>query len=602
VKWKLGLGAVAAAAVGILRFAVLKDTQAKWLILIFGYWLVAATTGLFGILLWRRLRAIDWSKQFWRTHTAGLICVLACSIFLQVNEQRGYKVLFDEYVIAGVARNMHFNREATFPARAHYFNGRLLVFESGIDKRPFFFAFLVSLVHDLTGYHEANVFYLNAVLAATLLALVYFLGYRIGGVRYGCLGVLLLTTLPLLAQNATGAGFEVVNMVMICVLLLAGADYLQSPGAKGLDLFVLTGVLLAQARYESILYVLVVGAAVLVKWWRTREIQLTWLSATAPLWLIIPLLVNEVGLDDPTRFQLKAGQKAFALANLPDNLNHALYYLFNWDIDSTNSFLLSALGMIALVFLVWLLAKNFVRNLRTGGDDLILTFAGMVVGSNIVIALTYFWGHWDDVMVSRFSLPLQLMLALAVLRVTREFFKQRAVPWPALFAVWAWIFLVTAPAEARHFASSDIVTVQEYNWYHDYLAKKSPAETLSVVSSSIAPILQNYPAISVDEAKAAQWQLKACLEGEFYREVLVLQRFQIDKQTGKLFEIGPSQLGDKFVLQTLAERRVRPDIISRISRLIDVKEKVKPPARFEAEKLPFKDDEELVGHLLRKLP
>ncbi len=114
--------------------------------------------------------------------------------------------------------------------------------------------------------------------------------------------------------------------------------------------------------------------------------------------------------------------------------------------------------------------------------------------------------------------------------------------------------------------------------------------------------MQGYPAISIDAAKASKWQLKACLEGEFYREIIVLQRFQIDSKTGKLVEKGPSQLGDGFVLETLAELHARPNVFSRISRFIDVKGEVKPPPHFDEEKPPFEDDAVLVGHLLRKLP
>lgn len=602
LRWKSALMVLAVAGLGGVRFVFLSDSQAMWWILKLGYWLIAGTTAWFGLLLWKRLGLIDWPKMFGQNHRVGLLCVLVCALFLQVHEKRGYKVLFDEFVIAGVAHNMHFDREASFPARAHYFSGQLVTFESGVDKRPFFFAFLLSLVHDLTGYREANVFYLNAGLAAVLLLLVYFSGFSFGGARLGCLGVLLLTGLPLLAQNATGGGFELINLVMICALFLTGVDYLRSPGITGLDLFVFTAVLLAQARYESILYVLVVPAVVLCKWLRTRCVGLTWGSALAPLLLLAPLLVNKVILDDPSRFQTKPGQPAFALANLSDNLSHAIYYLFAPSFDSTNSVLLSAAGVIALVFLIALLGRGCIRVMREGGADMVLVCILVIILANTLLELCYFWGYWDDPLVARFSLPFQLMMVLAILRVTREFLKHRILPWSALAVAGAWLLFVTTPAEVHHFTSVDNVTCQEYAWFHEYLAKKSPATTLSVVGSSLAPILQNFPAISTEQAKARKWQLKACLEGEFYQEIIVLQRFEIDIKTGKLVESGPGQVGDGFVLQTLAERRLRPYIIARISRLVDVKDGLTPPPHFDEEKPPFKDGTALFTHLVRKLP
>jgi hypothetical protein len=601
-RWQMTLAVLAVGLVGSARFILLNDQETKWLVAKLGYWLIAATVVLYGFFLWKRFRMINWSKEYWKTHRAGLACVVIGALFLQVHEPRGYKLLFDEFAIAGVARNMHFDREATVPSSAHYFNGRLFVADGIVDKRPFFFAFLLSLTHDLTGYRETNAFYLNAGLATILLLLIYGLGFRLGGIRIGCLGVLLFVGLPLLAQNATGSGVELLNLVMICALLLVAADYLQSPGRNGLDLLVMTVVLLSQARYESILYTLIVPVVVLYKWWRTGRIGLTLFSAVSPLFLLPPLLVNKVFLDQPAFFQTKPGEVVFAWAHLPDNLAHAVYYLFTPGLNSTNSLLLSTAGVVALVFLGLLLGRNFVRGKNARCDDMVLTLILVVVLANTIIAQCYYWGHWDDPLATRFSLPLQLMMTVAVLRVTREFLVQRLLPWQALFVAGAWIVLVAAPIDARRYVDMGNVTCREYAWFHDYLAKKSPAETLSVMSSPIGPILQNYPAISFDHAKMSKWQIKACLEGEFYHEILVMQRFKIDEKTGKLFESGSSQLGDEFVLQTLAETHFRPNIISRISRLVDVKGELKPPPDFEKEKPPFKDEDAFVSHLLNKLP
>lgn len=62
----------------------------------------------------------------------------------------------------------------------------------------------MSVLHDLTGYRPENVFALNTVLTFGLLGLAYLTGRNIGGRGAGAVAVLLLTSLPLLAQNATG--------------------------------------------------------------------------------------------------------------------------------------------------------------------------------------------------------------------------------------------------------------------------------------------------------------------------------------------------------------------------------------------------------------
>jgi hypothetical protein len=52
------------------------------------------------------------------------------------------------------------------------------VIDTFLDKRPYFFSFLIALLHDLTGYRLENVFVLNAALTLATLAAVYWLSAR----------------------------------------------------------------------------------------------------------------------------------------------------------------------------------------------------------------------------------------------------------------------------------------------------------------------------------------------------------------------------------------------------------------------------------------
>src|SRR5437899_6364300 len=97
-------------------------------------------------------------------------------------------------------------------------------------------------------------------MAVILLSFIYAIGVRFGGIRLGCFGVLLIAGLPLLAQNATGGGSDLINIVMIYLLYFSGSYYYRSQETKGLNSFILVAALLAQVRYESILYVLIVPA------------------------------------------------------------------------------------------------------------------------------------------------------------------------------------------------------------------------------------------------------------------------------------------------------------------------------------------------------
>jgi hypothetical protein len=594
---------IAAAALVLgARFFIIEPLTAVAWITKYGYWAVALTFIWFAVLSVKQLPAKEEVLKLGKAHRAGLLCVLLAGVFFQVHEPREFKILYDEFAISGVARNMHFDREATYPGRAHYFDGHLIVSACGVDKRPCFFPFLISLVHDLTGYRPENVFYLNAGLAVILLLLVYAFGAASGGTRLGCLGVLILTGLPLIAQNATDGGYELANLVMILLLYFSGSRYYRSPGVQGLNLFILTAVLLAQVRYESILYVLVVPALVLCKWCQEKKITLTWMAAISPALLIAPLLVNEVFSATPGYFQTNPGQPFFSLQYLLDNSIVAIYYMFYQSLGNTNSVLLSVTGLFGAAGFLFLTRKNIKQWFWQRTEDLVLFFIFIVTCVNTGLALCVFWGHWNDPMVARFSLPLQLLMVVLTLRSTARLLGARPLPKWTLYFAGIWIVLFAAPASARLNQTNRSISAREYSWLFEYLARKDPATTLTICGSSIAPILYNMPAIAIDRAGAVRWKIKTCLDEGVYREIIVLQRFQIDCKSGKYLETGQTRLGEGFKLETIAEKKFHPDMISRISRVVDVDITGMPKPPGLERRNQFNDDRDYDFYLMSRFP
>ena len=109
--------------------------------------------------------------------------------------------------------SMHFSRTVLTPFRGSDIQGAYVIIEGMMDKRQLFFPFLVSILHDLIGYRPSNAFVLNGILVFVFLPLVNAAGRRLAGRMAGWLGVVLFAGLPLLAQNATGGGFELLNIL-----------------------------------------------------------------------------------------------------------------------------------------------------------------------------------------------------------------------------------------------------------------------------------------------------------------------------------------------------------------------------------------------------
>lgn len=588
---QLALAVVAAGLVLGLPFLVLSPLQAGNLVKHASYWILAGSFVAFATL-WLRLLFSTNADGSWlarlKRHRWGLLLVIGAAVFFQLHEPRSFKILYDEFVISAVARNYHFEREASAPGRAHYLSGGLYTMNHFVDKRPTFFPFLLSGIHDLTGYRTENVFFFNAVLAACLLGLVYALCARYGGAAFGCFGVVLLASLPLLAQNATGGGYELLNLCMILALLFAGARYLRLPGAQGLGLLLLTAILLAQTRYESILYTLVVPLLALLKWSRERQVTLSWFAVLSPLLLLPALLHSRVFFSNRGFYQTAEGQAFFSFNDLLANLGHAVFFLFDFSRDIPNSILLSLTGVLGLLFAVIYFLKYARETLRQHHLEPTLLAILVVLLANTVLALSNFWGQWTDPMAMRFSLPLHLAFVLAAGLAAREFCRGRDLPAlvPALTGGLALLFVL--PAFARHTVSNQLHTAREFHWTVNQLQDAYPRDkTLIVAASSLGFVLEGYASVPSFWARlpghAEKFNDLRSLG--LYEHILVLDRLQVDPETTALDIITGNALPERFVREPIAEVPLRPNARARLSRLV----RVDPPNADEDEPLPLTD-------------
>lgn len=590
----------------VVPFVLLDDATAVIFMRWSGYYFIAANFFFFCILAFLRwkpwLSGGNW-KGVLRENRWGLVLVLGCAVFLQLQEPWRFKVLYDEYALYGNSLTMHHDRMVGIPGTAHYFNGVMNYGNFYVDKRPVFYSFLVSLLHDFTGERVENAFVVNGVAAFFLLLFVYIWSRWIFGFRSACLAVLLLTSLPLLAQNATGGGFDLLNAAVITGVLLLATQYVRSGKSEDQALLVLGLTLLAQCRYESIFFLLAGALTILMVWIRQRRITLPWPSVVAPIFLLSPLLSIRIFISNEEFFQLEEPtQKFFELGNIPENFGHAVYYFFSWSPDNTNSLLLSVFGFVSLVFVLLLFVRNF-REIFTEPDWRLpfYLFFGLVAG-NTLWALSNFWGQFDDPVVSRITLPIHVFLTLGVVLTLREFFKERPLPvWLHGF-VGLFIVVFTMQANTRHFFTNDIEINRHMEWAVEFAREDATERDLFVAESSLPFIVNHRPSIADFRAKARPELLLRSMELGFYDNVYFVFRYR-QKNDFSLEPRGDPSVMDDLVVEIAEEYWWRPNFVSRIYRLEGVKPDTVIEERLEGErsKTVPEDAEEDVGIILYKL-
>jgi hypothetical protein len=596
---RLWLFVLSGALAVVLGFFAIEGEPAIIFVSKTGYWFVLAAFVLFLRALWLTFRDDLRALRFRDFDWASAAVVALGGVVLLVHETFGFKIVMDEIMLLGTSMSMHFDKTVLTPMRGNDIQGVFVILDGMMDKRPLFFPFLLSLLHDLTGYRPANAFVLNGVLTFVFLAMVNHGGCLLAGRRAGWLGVLLFAGLPLLSHNATGGGFELLNLVMILASLLLGARFIARRDEPSLTAFCFAGLLLVQVRYESMLYLLPVVLIVLWVWLGERRVVLSWPVILAPLLLIAYPLQHRIFELRTSAWQLESKPESgapFAASYVLDNLSHAANFFFSSPKDQPSSLTLSILGWLALPFLVLFLAKK-VPALRSASPVFAATaFFTVGFAAQFVLLMCYFWGKFDDPVIRRLSLPTHLWLVIAVMAVLPQF--ANAVFQRVLLGLAAFGLIVSGvPSMAAHAYSQEYLPGRETAWRRQFIADQPRKDYLVIDNDSVLWIAHQISATPVFQAKNRRKDIAFFLRNRAFSDVFVFQRYEIDAETGRMTLREGDDPGPEYVLEPVREERLQTLTLTRISRVKEIREgavsltapdateAVVPKSREEIEKL-----------------
>jgi hypothetical protein len=380
--------------------------------------------------------------------------------------------------------------------------------------------------------------------------------------------VLLLGTLPLLAQNTTGSGMEVLNLAMILFSLWLGLLAVERPSEARLGAFVLAVVLLAQTRYESALYVFAVVLVLGGIWWREKKVFLPWAAVAAPL-LMVPIpLLQRVLYARPPSWELPDNVDGrFGLVHVGNNLQHAWAYLTSFSSDQSNSPLLALLGFAGLAVIGWRLARRPARLCATPARWVAASFALVLLG-NLALLMFYFWGELDDPMVSRLALPLYALLACCAAAGLGYWDARRPLTRWGIVAALVAVPLTYGRVTPLHLYSSRNLVSAEIRWEGAWVAERPPGARCILTNKSSLPwLLQQEASMLLEAAPVRARQLAFHLREGTFAEILVMQRLRATTPEGDLAVDAADRLPPSFHLELLAERRfgVTVDRISRLT-------------------------------------
>jgi len=557
----------------VLGFVAVPDKLAITLVSKVGFWFVLVAFVLWLRSLWQTfapdLRAIRWRTLDW----VSIAIVGVGGLVLLSHESFGFKIVMDEIMLLGTSMSMHLDKSALTPLRGNDIQGAFVILEGIVDKRPLFFPFLVSLLHDLFGYRPANAFVLNGVLTFIFLGLVCMLGRMLAGRLGGWLGVVLFAGLPLLAHNSTGGGFELLNLTMILATLLVGVRWLRQRDSASLTAFCFTGLLLAQVRYESVIYLLPVALLVLFVWLQEQRAILSWPVIFAPLLMVhYPLQhrIFDVRSSAWEMFSKPGYSKPFSLEYIPENLGHALKFFFGAASDQPNSIVLSALGVIAVPFFLLLVVKRLRALAAEPPVSVSVIIFSLGFALQFLLLMCYFWGKFDDAVIRRLSLPTHLAMVVALLAVLPQF-SRPAVMRTLLVVAAVGLLARSVPSMAAHAYSQEYIPGRETAWRRDFMAAQPRPDYLMIDNDSTLWVTHKVSATPTVVAVKRREDIAFHLRNRTFSDVYVFQRLNINPDTGERTLREGDDLGPDFVLETVQEERLQVLTVSRISRVKEIR-------------------------------
>ena len=572
--WLLAVTALAVLVVG--RFCLPVEWALR-AVIHGGYWFTFFTFGLWlwvGWDWWQVRRRVDAGRV--RALLGPAALVLVVGLIWQAQEKHGFKILADEALLLGTSQGLHMDREVGYPVRATDVQGPFQILQAVLDKRPYFYPFLVSLVHDFTGYRTTNPFWLNTVLGFVFLGLLYALGLKAGGRKSaGALLVLLAGGLPLLAQQASGGGFELLNLTLATGWWWLVIRHLERPEVRTQDALVLTAVLLASTRYESMLFLVPTAVVVALAWWREGRLLFRWPTWVAPLLLLPMFWLNRAfsANDSLWEMQSMGADTPFALKYVGANLGHALAYFFSFDGYQPNSPFLALLGLLALLlFILW--GQRILRAPASAGG----LESGLVLGAIGPLAVTalmmvYFWGQFDHPVIHRLSLPTQLLMLVAIVVVAGRVLRLSGRGWAGLLMLAvASMACWSLPVMAKNAYGRDYSPAMTMAWRREFLARYPERDFLMLDRDSTFWITERIAATPVLQAVDRKAGLLFHLRNHSFSAMYVFQNLDVDADTGALKLLPEDDLGPDFELEPVAQRRVHTLRIGRFSRVVSIRD------------------------------
>ncbi len=486
------------------------------------------------------------------------LTVMICAVSISSPE---IKILYDEVNLIATSKTMYmehgFHMWMVSVAR-DFGEAENIVFS--VDKRGLFFPFLISVCHTFLGYDAHNGFVVNIIAGFSLLLIFYFLLIRWFSKETAMLGMIVLSAFPIIIIYTLSSGFEILNVLFVVISFYLLDIFLTKKDWRYAEALLLNLVLLAQIRYESAVFAVVLTIILAFSLRKPPEYKFSFLTFVAPF-LFLPVLWQRLLTAD---------------YQLPETYTHVFGsdYLFlhfpQW--LSFFSGKEQSFGVIGIVFymsiagLILAILKPFINNNSVSYRAKAMAAAAFSSFSLVALIIMSIWsGSLVEPFVSRLSIvfiPLIVFLAMVFIETLIELRRSIKIYFPIMGLV---LFILYWPEIEKNTAVRSIDAYRRYHIVTEFISSNFSEKIISIVDPHVTSYsIHGWGSISYNVANNNVDSLLERLGDNTLDELIVLQN--ISFFTGEINEL--YKLSDQYKLEELYVRRFRDDASVRISKVI----------------------------------
>lgn len=529
-----------------------------------GYYFMLA-----GFTVWGALLLYAFKNQFlhrFKTHFPAFLLAIALMALIFHMSPPKIKILADEINLVSVSMAMHQNKTASMPLQGLAVGYYPFDYDQSIDQRPLFYPFALSIIHAIFGYSAFNGFIVNFLSGAGTLFVLYLLFFNMFSRFYGIIAIIVTASFPIFGFWSTSSGFETINLFFIVFVLFSLFLFLKHRDTKYAELVLFSLILLANCRYESILFFFCL--IFLAPCFLNKGIiqKYRWPAFLIPLFFLPLAWQRQLIFFNPSIWQaggVKTPENPFGLENFFNNFSQNLFSLTGFDADFGFVFFIFALAVAGTYLAVkkWFLDSNSI-GATNKAFGVYLFLSGTLL---FILYNSFYWGQFTTDIDNRLALSfLPFVVIPAVYSMYQiPYFKSQPAKNITIFLLLAQL-LYYWPIAARHF----LLEQNNFTYINDRITRYLYAnhdlknQKLLLISDR-ANFYVIHGIGSINFKKAIQDQQKICyLADVYYDQILVIQK--CNPATGKVF---PADQLEKtgFTIKPLARINISPKYYFRIS-------------------------------------